>query len=72
MKTTTTTTTSGVGLADRLLLTVPEAAELSGIPLRNLKAAISFGELPTCTTGSSRLYVRRTDLDEYILTLPNA
>ena len=68
--TTTTTTTTGVPLDRRLLLTVPEAAALSGIPLRNLKAAIADGLLPVCTTGSSRLYVRRADLDKYIQTLP--
>lgn len=68
--TTTTTTTTGVPLAERLVLTVPEAAELSGIPLRNLKAALGDGTLPACTTGSSRLYIRRADLDKYILTLP--
>lgn len=68
--TTTTTTTTGVPLAERLVLTVPEAAELSGIPLRNLKAALAGGTLPACTTGSSRLYIRRTDLDDYIKALP--
>lgn len=68
--TTTTTTTTGVPLGERLLLTVPEAAQLSGIPLRNLKTALADGLLPACTTGSSRQYIRRTDLDHYIETLP--
>ena len=68
--TTTTTTTSRTPLSERLVLTKPEAAELSGIPLRNLTAAIARGECRVCTTGTSREYIRRTDLDKYIAGLP--
>lgn len=67
----TANTITNVPISARLLLTVPEAAALSGIPLRNLKAAIAYGTLTVCTTGSSRLYVRRTDLDDYVAGLPN-
>lgn len=56
-------------LAERLTLTIPEAADLSGIPLRNLKAAIRDGILPVFTLGSSRLRVRRRDLDAFVAGL---
>lgn len=69
-QTITTTTTRVTPLAEKLMLTVPEAAELSGIPLRNLKPALADGTLRACTTGSSRLYIRRRDLDAYIDSLP--
>lgn len=68
-RTTTVTTEAGVPLRDRLMLTVPETADLSGIPLRNIKQAIRDGRLPVVYTGSSRAYVRRKDLDTYLDTL---
>ncbi len=59
-----------VPVSERLLLTVPEAAALAGIPRRRLQEAVRDGRIPSCYVGSARRRIRRTDLDAYVRDLP--
>lgn len=56
-------------LADRLTLTVPEAAALAGIPVKIVRAAVLNADLATFTVGSTRPRVRREDLDAWVRSL---
>lgn len=59
-----------VPLADKLLLSLPEAAMLSGIPVDKLRSAVKSGALkaiPAIGRGLGK--VRRADLDAYVKKL---
>ncbi|KAA8821752.1 DNA-binding protein [Bifidobacterium vespertilionis] len=56
-------------LADRLTLTIPEAAVLSGLPVKIVRAAVLNDDLQSFTVGSMTKRVKRTDLDDWIRTL---
>lgn len=60
-----------VPLRDLLTLTVPQAAALSGIPAKVIRAQIKAGLLPCCYADTSTIRIRRTDLDEYVKALPS-
>lgn len=53
-------------LADRLTLTVPEAAALSGIPVKVVRAAVVCDELASFTAGSTTRRIKRADLDGWV------
>lgn len=55
----------------RLVLTVPEAAAVSGLPLKVVRAAIALGDLQACYAASSTVRVRRADLEDYVQALPD-
>ena len=42
-----------IPIKDKLTLTVPEAAALSGIPYKVVNAAVKSGDLESCYAGSS-------------------
>ncbi len=54
-----------VPVADKLLLTMPEAQALTGLSRDILKEAISAGELPTKIMGKAYRF-KRTDIEAYI------
>jgi excisionase family DNA binding protein len=54
-----------VSVADKLLLTMPEAQKLTGLSRQFLKNAISSGNLKAKLIGKS-WRIKRSDLDEYI------
>jgi excisionase family DNA binding protein len=56
-------------LTEKLVLTIPEACELSGVCRSNIYVAISSGELRARKRGRSTL-VLRTDLNNWIESLP--
>jgi len=60
-----------VPIYHRLTLTLPQAAAVSGIPLKVITGAVLDGRLPVCYAGSSRQRIRRSDLDEYVRRLPD-
>jgi hypothetical protein len=57
-------------LAHKLLLSIPEAARLSGIPIDKLRAAVNSGELATVSgIGRGLGKIKRSDLDLFIKKL---
>jgi hypothetical protein len=59
-----------VPLADKLLLSLPEAADLSGIPVAKLRADAKSGALKTIKSiGRGLGKVRRDDLNVYVKKL---
>lgn len=63
-----TETQPGVPIADKLLLTLPEAQALTGLSKGFLRDAINNGELKAKIIGRS-WRVKRSDLDNYIKNL---
>lgn len=63
-----TETQPGVPIADKLLLTLPEAQALTGLSKGFLRDAINSGELKAKIIGRS-WRVKRSDLDDYIKSL---
>ena len=61
-----------VPLKDKLTLTVPEASALSGIPYKIVNAAVKHHDLEACYAGSSTVRIRRSDLNDWVATLPDA
>lgn len=59
---------AGVSLTDKLTLTLKEAAELSGLSYKHLRAAIAEGELKGKVIGRG-WRVKRPDLDAYVKKL---
>ena len=59
-----------VPLSQRLVLTVPEAAAVAGLPPRVIRVAIASGDLCCCYAASSTVRVRRSDLEDYVQSLP--
>lgn len=60
-----------IPIKDKLTLTVPEAAALSGIPYKVVNAAVKSGDLESCYASSSTVRIRRTDLDDWVAALPD-
>lgn len=61
---------AAVPLADKLLLSLPEAADLSGVPVAKLRAEAKSGTLKTIKSiGRGLGKVRRDDLDVYVKKL---
>lgn len=60
-----------IPIKDKLTLTVPEASALSGIPYKIVNAAIKSGDLESCYAGSSTVRIRRTDLEDWVSSLPD-
>lgn len=58
-----------VRLSEQLTLTVPEAAAVSGIPVKIVRAAALHGDLAIFTVGSTTMRVKRRDLDEWVANL---
>jgi hypothetical protein len=59
-----------VPLSDKLLLSIPEAAILSGISADKLRAAVNWGKLKTVkNVGRGLGKVKRSDLDLYVKKL---
>ncbi len=57
-------------LAQKLLLSIPEAAALSGVPAAKLRSAVNAGSLRTVkSVGRGLGKVRRADLDAYVKKL---
>ncbi|MBW4677788.1 MAG: helix-turn-helix domain-containing protein [Desmonostoc geniculatum HA4340-LM1] len=63
-----TDTQPSVPIADKLLLTLPEAQALTGLSREFLRDAINEGKLKAKMIGRS-WRVKRTDLDEYVASL---
>ena len=61
-----------VPLKDKLTLTIPEAAALSGIPYKIMSAAVKNRDLEACYAGSSTVRIRRSDLNDWVKTLPDS
>lgn len=59
-----------VPLRDKLTLTIPEAEALSGIPAKVLRAQVKARLLPARYALSSTPRILRTDLDDWLRTLP--
>jgi len=57
-----------VPIADRLALTLDEAAQLSGLPRSFIVQSIHNGKLHSIKIGRSQ-YVKRTDLNEFVQRL---
>lgn len=60
-----------IPIKDKLTLTVPEASALSGIPYKIVNAAVKNGNLSACYAGSSTVRIRRTDLEDWVSSLPD-
>jgi excisionase family DNA binding protein len=59
-----------VRLSEKILLSIPEAATLSGIPADKLRAAVKSGALKALSSiGRGLGKVRRSDLDAYVSKL---
>jgi hypothetical protein len=57
-------------LAHKLLLSLPEASRLSGVPIDKLRAAVNSGELATVSgVGRGLGKVRRETLETYVKSL---
>ncbi len=60
----------GVSIENKLMLTLPEAAELSGISVDTLRAAVRDGKLkPVRGIGQGYGKVKRSELDRFIKSL---
>lgn len=55
--------------ADRTILSVEEAAAISGLGVNTIRKLVKTGELPARRVGR-RILIRRTDLDAFLT--PNA
>jgi excisionase family DNA binding protein len=55
-----------VPVADKLLLTVQEAAELAGLSPGAIRAAIKAGDLPAMKGNWRGYRIRRGELEEYV------
>lgn len=64
------TETLFVPIWHRPLLTADEAAALTGIPVKIVRAAVRSGDLPARYAGSSTARIRRSDLDAWVDELP--
>lgn len=61
---------ASVPLSDKLLLSLPEAADLSGVPVVKLRADAKSGKLKTVKSiGRGLGKVRRDDLEKYVKNL---
>ena len=59
-----------VPLERRLALSVPNAARVAGLPQEAVRRAVDDGSLRHFTLpGSSKRYVRRAELDDWVATL---
>ncbi len=58
-----------VRLNEKMLLSLPEASQLSGVPVATLRAAAHEGTLKTVAIGRGLGKVRRADLEKYISKL---
>ncbi|MBT1161676.1 excisionase [Bifidobacterium sp. SO1] len=58
-----------VPIQERLTLTLPEAAWLAGLPVRELRHAADRHDLETFTLTSTTKRVRRRDLEDWLNTL---
>ncbi len=59
-----------INLSDKLLLSIPEASRLSGIPADKLRSAVNSGKLKAVkSVGRGLGKVKRSDLDLYVKKL---
>lgn len=65
------TETLFVPIWHRPLLTADEAAALTGVPPKVIRAQIRSGDLPARYAGSSTARIRRVDLDAWMDALPD-
>lgn len=56
-------------LERRLALSVPNAARVAGLPEEAVRRAVADGSLRCFTVGSSKRYVRRAELEDWVASL---
>lgn len=59
-----------VPICDKTLLVIPEAAALTGVPEKVIRAQVRSGRLPVRYALSSTARIRRRDLDDWVNALP--
>jgi excisionase family DNA binding protein len=58
-----------VPLGEKMLLSLPQAAEVSGVPVAYLRAAVKAKRLKTVAVGGGYGKVKRVDLETYVENL---
>lgn len=56
-------------LRDRLLLTIPEAAALAGVPVGVMRAAVANRDIETVTVGAATRRIKRSELNDWIAAM---
>lgn len=62
--------TGAASNAHEPLLTFRQAADLFGVPYWKIQRAAKIGLIPTVTLLNPRRYVRRSDIERAVLTVP--